>query len=241
MDPKDLLKMLDLDGKPPDTPSASGMIAADATEPAPPTDASPTALQVDAWGLRRGRDLVAESDRLKKAGTDEFAAADFFSCAFDPDPKLAAECTNYRRHQFVAQLLDTPEYHALHASTRLDDTAAGIAATHFAEQFAQLRKEDTKECGGSAAGSGDAPGDEMATLRAVGRAVAEAGRWPRPGKRSASCTKPPPRSAWGRARPRATTRGPWPRCSSESAATPRSGGSASWPVSSGGWPRASSG
>jgi len=176
MDPKDLLKMLDLDGRPPDTPKASGVIASDATEPTPPADASPTALEVDAWGLRRGRDLVGESERLRKAGTDEFAAADFFACAFDPDPKLAASCTDRRRHQFVAQLLDTPEYHALHASTRLDDTAAGIAATHFAEQFAQLKKEDTKDHAGSVAGADDALGDEMATLRAVGRAVAEAGK-----------------------------------------------------------------
>ena len=177
MDPKDLLKMLDLDGKPPDTPKASGVIAADAAEPTPSADASPTALEVDAWGLRRGRDLVAESERLRKAGTDEFAAADFFSAAFDPDPQLAASCADRRRHQFVAQLLDTPEYHALHAATRLDDTAAGIAATHFAEQFAQLKKEDTKDhAGGATGGSGDALGEEMSTLRAVGRAVAEAGK-----------------------------------------------------------------
>ena len=108
MDPKDLLKMLDLDGKPPDTPKASGVIAADAAEPTPSADASPTALEVDAWGLRRGRDLVAESERLRKAGTDEFAAADFFSAAFDPDPQLAASCADRRRHQFVAQRLDTP-------------------------------------------------------------------------------------------------------------------------------------
>ena len=39
-------------------------------------------------GLRRGRDLVAEGDRLRKAGTDEFAAADFFAAGFDPDPRL---------------------------------------------------------------------------------------------------------------------------------------------------------
>jgi uncharacterized protein with von Willebrand factor type A (vWA) domain len=180
MDPKDLLKMLDLDGKPPDTPSASGVVAGVADAHHPEADASPTALQVDAWGLRRGRDLVTESERLKKAGTDEFAAADFFGAAFDPDPRLVSvPCVDRRRQQFVAQLLDTPEYHALHAATRLDDTAAGIAATHFAEQFARLKQEDTKEHDGgksAAGGPGDALGEEMATLRAVGRAVAEAGK-----------------------------------------------------------------
>ncbi len=176
MDPKDLLKMLDLEGKPPDAPTESCVVTADAGS-GPPPAASPTALDVDAWGLRRGRELVAESERLQKAGTDPFAAADFFTCAFDPDPKLTSSCADRRRHQFVAQLLDTPEYHALHAATRLDDTAAGIAATHFAEQFAELKKEDTKDhSGGAVGGSGNSLGEEMATLRAVGRAVAEAGK-----------------------------------------------------------------
>jgi uncharacterized protein with von Willebrand factor type A (vWA) domain len=142
---------------------------------APPTGASPTALEVDAWGLRRGRDLVAESDRLKKAGTDAHAAADFFASAFDPDPRLVAACADPRRHQFLAQLLDTPEYRALHAATRLDDTAAAIAATHFAEQFADLTKSGVTEDAGGAAAAG-APAAELATLRAVGRAVADAGK-----------------------------------------------------------------
>ena len=175
MEPKDLLTMLDLEGKPPDTPTESCVVTADAGG-GPPPDASPTALDVDAWGLRRGRELVAESERLQKAGTDPFAAADFFTCAFDPDPKLTSSCADRRRHRFVAQLLDTPEYHARHAAPRLDDTAAGIAATHFAEQFAQLKTEDTTDhAGGATGGSGDALGEEMATLRAVGRAVAGAG------------------------------------------------------------------
>src|SRR5205823_3709415 len=161
------LKLLDLEGKPPDTPKESGVVIPATTERTPPADAGPTALEVDAWGLRRGRDLVAESDRLRKAGTDEFAAADFFAAAFDPDPRLRESCADPRRHRFVSQLLGTPEYHALHAATRLDDTAAAIAAAHFAEQFAAL-KEDTEEHAAAAAGgtAGDL-GREMATLRAV--------------------------------------------------------------------------
>ena len=88
MDPNDLLKLLDLDGEPPDSVE-TGVVAAAAVgdKPAPPARVL-TALEVDAWGLRRGRDLVAESERLRAAGTDEFAAADFFAAAFDPDPVL---------------------------------------------------------------------------------------------------------------------------------------------------------
>ena len=173
MDPNELLKLLDLKAKPPPTDAPAGPAAA---PDSPAASESPTALEVDAWGLRRGRDLIAESERLRKSCSDEFAAADFFAAGFEPDPKLTAGCVDPRRHQFLAQLLDTPEYHALHAATRLDDTAAAIAAGHFAEQFARLQQEDTKEpTGGSApeVGGGDLAG-EMAALRAVGKAVTEA-------------------------------------------------------------------
>ena len=170
MDAKDLLQLLDLDSKPPDPPLAASALSINA-EAKPSVPASPTALVIDAWGLRRGRDLIAESERLRNAGTGEFAAADFFTAAFDPDPHLLDEpCVDSRRKEFLAQLLDTPEYHSLHAATRLDDTASGIAAAHFADQFAHLQQED------ATINPADELGRELATLRAVGRAVAEADR-----------------------------------------------------------------
>jgi uncharacterized protein with von Willebrand factor type A (vWA) domain len=179
MDPNELLKLLNLNARPTPLPECSSpLTTSETTSPHTTESTNPTALEVDEWGLRRGRDLVAESERLKQTGTDEYAAADFFSAAFDPDPRLRDGCSDPRRHQFLAQMLDTPENHALHADTRLDDTAAAIAAGHFAEQFAQLKKEDTKEkAGGSTpptiAGDGDLA-TEMAALRAVGKAVSEA-------------------------------------------------------------------
>src|SRR5690349_4462771 len=187
MDPNELLKMLDLNAKPaPAAESTSPITPGDAAPSGTSGPTSPTALEMDEWGLRRGRDLVAESERLRKAGTDEFAAADFFGAAFDPDPRLLASCIDPRRHQFLAQLLDTPDYHALHAETQLDDTAAAIAAGHFAEEFAQLKQQDEKAKAGGGGASPPVPGpgggdggdlaSEMSALRAVGKAVAEAGK-----------------------------------------------------------------
>jgi uncharacterized protein with von Willebrand factor type A (vWA) domain len=173
MDPNELLKLLNLNAKPPD--SASPPTTSEPPSAHPAQSTNPTALEVDEWGLRRGRDLVAESERLQKLGTDEVAAADFFTAGFEPEPKLLDGCADPRRHQFLSQLLGTPEYRALHADTRLDDTAAAIAAGHFAEQFARLKKEDEREPNPAAAGTpGDGLADEMAALRAVGKAVAEA-------------------------------------------------------------------
>ena len=167
MNKDELLPLLDRGGT--EAAPAATALAVTAVAPAEPAaGASPTALSVDEWGLRRGRDLLGESERLRRATEDEFAAADFFTAAFVPDPQLLPTCADPQRREFLGQMLDTPDYHALHAATMLDDTASAIAATAFAEQFADLKK------------GADAPTDaldrEMATLRAVGRALADAGK-----------------------------------------------------------------
>jgi uncharacterized protein with von Willebrand factor type A (vWA) domain len=83
---------------------------------------------------------------------------------------LLPACRDRTRHQFLAHLFDTPDYRALHADTRLDDTASVIAAVSFAEAFADLAAGGEPD----GAGTGGGPADESATLRAVGRAIAEA-------------------------------------------------------------------
>ena len=177
MGSEELLKLLDLKAQPPPV-ALTGAGAAPAARDgsgAPAPEASPTALAVDAWGLRRGRDLVAESDRLRACGTDDHAAADFFCAAFDPDPVLNAACADPVRHSFVARLLDAPEYRALHADTRLDDTAAAIAAVHFAEQFARLKEAAPEPDGREhAVGGGAEFAAEVAALRAAGAALSAA-------------------------------------------------------------------
>lgn len=165
MNPKDLLKMLDLAGAEPTPAPAESVIA---SVPAPLV-ANPTALEVDEWGLRRGRELVASSERWRNWNLGDHAAADFFAAAFEPDPRLQPSCVDLRRHEFLTQLLETPDYRALHAATRLDDLAAEIAATHFAGQFADLHAD-----GAGGTPTGDGMDREMATLRAVGQALAGA-------------------------------------------------------------------
>jgi uncharacterized protein with von Willebrand factor type A (vWA) domain len=166
MSPEDLLKMLDLGGAESVPPGASA-IRSDA--PATPVSPHATAIDVDDWGLRRGRELVAESERWRSFDLGEHAAADFFAAAFDPDPRLHDSCVDPRRHRFLTQLLDTPEYRELHTATRLDDTASEIAATHFARQFADLTNPASP-----VATEADGLDAEMATLRAVGKALAAA-------------------------------------------------------------------
>ncbi len=83
---------------------------ADATDSDPVEPKNPTVLEIDEWGLRRGRDLVAESERLRRTGSDEFAAADFFAVAFEPAPKLLASCADTQSSRRVCRRLDSVAY-----------------------------------------------------------------------------------------------------------------------------------
>jgi hypothetical protein len=176
MDRDELLKMLDLRGKEKGKETSEVSITPQAEE-GTPDGLSPTALDLDEWGLRRGQEVLAESPRLRQTGLDAFAVADFHAAGFEPEPVLLDACQDGRRHEFLAQLLQTPDYHALHTATQLDPLASSIAATAFAEQFAALNKEDEKRSeGGTSKDAGETLDHEMATLRAVGRAVSEAGK-----------------------------------------------------------------
>jgi uncharacterized protein with von Willebrand factor type A (vWA) domain len=107
---------------------------------------SPTALKLDDWSLRRGEEVFAASEMLKKAMPDvdkrkaELATADFHSAAFEPTHELAERCTDEKISRYMKNLMDTPEFKALHAETQLDDVSAEIAATHFAVGWVAMCK-----------------------------------------------------------------------------------------------------
>src|SRR5262245_38321538 len=162
--------MLDLAGKDAAREEAGEPAITTPAEAPRKSDASLTALELDEWGLRRGREALAESDRLKQTGLDDNAIADLHGAAFEPEPRLHDCCIDPLRREFLEQLLQAADYRALHASTMLEPAASAIAAAAFAEQFAALRQEDGK------GGEGEGMDEEMAALRAAGRAAAEASK-----------------------------------------------------------------
>src|SRR6478735_175016 len=89
--------------------------------PSPPPGTRPNAIEVDEWLLRKGRDLVRDHPSLEARGIGPHAAADFFAAAFLPDPALAPGCSEPLRARFLGDLLGTPDFRALHASTALDE------------------------------------------------------------------------------------------------------------------------
>jgi uncharacterized protein with von Willebrand factor type A (vWA) domain len=187
MDREELLGLLDLEGAedPVPAPTADPLTSPPASgAPGTPPAANPNALEIDDWALRRGADLLAELDDLARRGLDDHAMADFHTAAFAPEARLMPDCADRLRHRFLAQLLETPEYHALHATTMLHEAAAALAAVRYAEQFADLRDERREKEGPppperkarDAAAAPDAPDDEeIAVVRAVCKALAEAG------------------------------------------------------------------
>jgi uncharacterized protein with von Willebrand factor type A (vWA) domain len=180
VDRDELLKMLDLSGKERPPPEKTSIIAGAATSGTPTTPASPTALVLDGWALRRGKELLEGSPLIQGLKLSEEAIADFHAAAFLPEHELVESCVCPGRLQFLAQLLGTPDFRALHAATMLREDASEVAAAAFAEQFASLRRDDVvepggeegKEGGGREEGADEA--SEMAALRAAGKALSRA-------------------------------------------------------------------
>jgi uncharacterized protein with von Willebrand factor type A (vWA) domain len=103
-----------------------------------PAEASPTALKLDQWSLRKGTELLAESPRLRKLNLSSVAVADLHAAAFLPNPELEESCIDPLRKEFIQELLSTPPYQLLHESTKLNTVAAEIAACSFAEELSAL-------------------------------------------------------------------------------------------------------
>ena len=127
MNNDELNKLLDLEG------GHLTSLGSESTSKAP--EASPTALKLDQWSLRKGGELLKESPRLRKLNLSSACVSDLHAAAFLPNPELVESCSDPLRKQFVEELLNTPAYQSLHASTKLNTVAAEIAACSFAEQF----------------------------------------------------------------------------------------------------------
>ena len=109
---------------------------------------STTALELDAWSIRRGAEaldgevlgpILEHQDDREQA---EATAADCLAAAFEPAPRLADRCVEETRGRYFAQLLETPEYQALHTETQLDPLASELAAGHFAQGYTALVQQE---------------------------------------------------------------------------------------------------
>ena len=108
MNNDELNKLLDLEG---------GSLPSYGSEPQKPAELSPTALKLDQWSLRKGSELLAESPRLRKLNLSAACISDLHAAAFLPNPELVESCSDPLRREFIQELINTPAYQSLHAST----------------------------------------------------------------------------------------------------------------------------
>lgn len=153
-------------------------------EATPPSD---TALVVDKWGMRKGKELArhmhnealrefkeaknqygSDSEEYKTAeynASDEspifdpLTMADIHAACFDMDPVLAERPKDQMRSHWMQQLMESPDFRAMHAQINLDVCLAEIAAASISKQYAQyVRVERQKQAQQQGGGNGDGPG-----------------------------------------------------------------------------------
>jgi uncharacterized protein with von Willebrand factor type A (vWA) domain len=173
---RELLSMLG--EKPADTPRLDDV---DGEAVGAPKPKSATALILDRFNMRRGEEVLKESERMRQAlGKDQDAknlAADFHALAFEPDPLMAEDCENENLHTYVKALLENPKYQEVHSETMCDDMASEIAATGFSEQwivYVKQMKEQEEKCQGKGQGKPDPNAAKRAANKAANNAVKQA-------------------------------------------------------------------
>ena len=134
------------------------------------------ALAVDEWGLRRGR-TVAESAVRVLAPTTHGRRLLHGGLRSD---RLTSRVPT-RRHQFLSNCSIPGVLCCM--QTRLDDTAAAIAAGHSPEQFARLKSDESGEHPGNGS-HGLASGCKGTTWLARWPPCVRGGPWPKPPRRS---------------------------------------------------------
>lgn len=104
-------------------------------------DVSLTALDLDQWSIHKGHELnqLAKFSRL---GLSDLEVADMFGAAFKVSPKLVDLCHDERRHQFVRDLLATPDYKTLHDLSKANAVISRMTAETFCKQWSELKAQD---------------------------------------------------------------------------------------------------
>lgn len=133
---------------------------------------SPTALMVDRWGLHRGQRL-AELDWNAEANHTPVTLADCHSALFEPSPCLAANPEDKAKSRWFQQLMDTPEYHALHSQTVLDAFMSELGCKSLADSLSEY-VEQTKDEPPPSDGEEESIKSEMKRIRSTAKAVESA-------------------------------------------------------------------
>lgn len=156
----------------------SGVLGATEGVAAQVAPVSATVLDLDRWGLRRGRELAEEWREQDIATHDPELVSDAHGALFEPDPKLSEKPQDASRAAWWKQLMETPEYRNLHNQTMLDPMLSGIAAKSVCDQWMDYAADQPEpEDGDPAPGSDEEPiGDTLKRIRSTGNCLKQAAK-----------------------------------------------------------------
>lgn len=138
---------------------------------------SPTVLDLDRFNLRRGRQIAEHWRGEKLVECEPEIAADSFAALFEYENELAENPADKHRAAWMKQLMETPEYQALHAQTVLENDLAALAAKPLVEQWLKYVEEQKP---GEDGDDGDPGGEEeglgktLARIRSTQQALKQA-------------------------------------------------------------------
>ena len=139
--------------------SSSSILNTEQGKPTEIISSSDTVLEMDRWGLRRGKEIAEQWDgfeepqagkkrKRRKTSVDykppvhpPDVVSDAHSSLFDAEPVFAENPNDVNRAAWWTQLMDTPEYHKLHRQTCLDPALSALGAKHIYDQWVEYVAE----------------------------------------------------------------------------------------------------
>ena len=166
--------ILDFDARP-DAVAPAGIGALQQAAPE-----SETVLAVDRWGQRRATDIA---ERWVQSGIpgEQPVIADAHEALFSPVPAIAERPADASRAAWWRQLMETPEYRALHNQTMLDPELSEIAAAQVCREWVAYAEQQPDPPQDGRPGDQPAPGsdgepikDTLTRMRSTAKALEQA-------------------------------------------------------------------
>ena len=130
-----MIDILEFDARP-DAVTPIGICAAPVAVPE-----SETVLAVDRWGHRRAADIAERWQAADVQTSDLPVIADAHEALFSPSPVSAGRPADAKRAAWWKQLMETPEYRALHNQTMLEPELSEIAAAQVCREWAAYAEQ----------------------------------------------------------------------------------------------------
>lgn len=163
MDQNELYDMLGISPEEANATDASTIRVAEASTEADNRQWSDFVLSIDEFDAAQGERLLAESHRLGRTQISAEAAADFYAAWFHQQPQVNPDstCVDANRQAFLAELLDTGEWRALHQQTKGNPFESQLAAEKLAVAFAKTFGQDKPQSASQPQNGAEAGGQEQ--------------------------------------------------------------------------------